>query len=283
MKRRLSFSMVLFWLVLRSSGLRCSPEEYPLEDVKCCRKCSPGTEMQRRCTKFTDTVCQPCEEGSFKALFSTWRCTPCTICSPANGLQEVKKCEGASDAVCVCLPGHEPTSAEHDRKRCDPCPKGHFSRGGEKACTPWTNCTARGTNTFRVGTKEEDAVCENPPPAPHATKLPTKPSPKREMVHASSVGKPSSKPSTTPSTPTALTTEDLPGGVKKSGYLLYILVAAALLLVSGGVILLKFFRKTKKYKEPGNFVVQTLKEGKTSFRIPVQEEQIDAKSSLVQN
>ncbi|XP_060115658.1 tumor necrosis factor receptor superfamily member 4 [Heteronotia binoei] len=239
--------------------------------------------MQDRCTKYADTLCRPCEEGKYNPLFTTWKCQSCAICDPANGLQEVKKCAPTSNSVCVCLPGYKPATSESNEKRCDPCPKGHFSKGGDKTCTAWTNCTATGRQTFREGTKEDDAVCGNTPKVPQATELPIKLSSKREMVKATSVMKPTLKATTTSSALTALSTGSLPGGDKKSGYLSYILIGAALLLVSGGIILLKISRKTRKYKEPGRFMEQMQKDGKNSFRIPIQEEQIDAKSSLAQN
>ncbi|KAL8198400.1 UNVERIFIED_CONTAM: hypothetical protein K2H54_009286 [Gekko kuhli] len=239
--------------------------------------------MRSRCTKHAETVCRPCEKEWYNPVFTTWECKPCAICEPANGLREVKECGHTSDAVCVCLPGYQPAASEPDEKRCDRCPMGHFSKGGDMACTPWTNCTATGRNTFRVGTREDDAVCGNAPTVPRMTELPAKRFSRTGTVRATSVSKPTSKPTSTSSTSTASSTEDLPGGVKKSAYLSYILIAAALLLVLGGIILLKVCWRTKKYKEPGRFVEQMQKDGKNSFRIPIQEEQIDAKSSLVQN
>ncbi|XP_048375273.1 tumor necrosis factor receptor superfamily member 4 [Sphaerodactylus townsendi] len=275
MTYRLNFSMfLLFSLVLRSSGLSCGPQEYPLDGLKCCHLCAPGTTMQARCTRNTDTICRPCDEGSYNPTFTTWDCKSCTICDPANGLQWVKKCERTSDTVCVCLPGHEPATSGFGEKRCNPCPKGHFSKGGEKACTPWTNCTATGRTVFRAGSREEDAICNNAPTL--TTKLPIKSSSKREMGQATSV----TKPNSTSSTSIPLPTEGPSGGVQNSEYLLYILVATALLLASGVIILLKIFGKTK---EPGRFAEQIYKDGKNSFRIPIQEEQIDTKASLVRN
>nr|XP_056721592.1 tumor necrosis factor receptor superfamily member 4 [Euleptes europaea] len=280
MKRRLSFSMFLLpLLALRSSGLSCGPEEYPLDQVKCCRYCAPGTEMRARCTANTDTLCEPCEEGSFNRIFTLWACQSCAICDHTDGLQQVKKCESTSDADCMCLPGYQPSSSEPSKQRCDPCPHGHFSKGWNKPCTPWTNCTATGRAVFRAGSKEDDAVCDKDPSAPPMTEFPAGRSSRREMARATLVTKPASTSSTLVAS-TALTTEGPGGGMKSPGYLLYILVAAALLLGLGVIILLKVFRKTK---EPGRFLEQIYKDGKNSFRIPIQEEQIDTKSSLVRN
>ncbi|XP_054857742.1 tumor necrosis factor receptor superfamily member 4 [Eublepharis macularius] len=279
MKRHLSFSVLLLLSpVVPIYGLQCGKHEYPFQNMKCCHECPQGTEMRERCTENSDTVCQPCEKGSYNNVHTVWNCKSCTICDSANGLWEVEPCKSTSNTVCVCLPGYEPAATKPDEKRCNPCPNGHFSKGGNEACKPWTNCTTEGTKTLLAGTKEKNAVCDNlSVVVPLTTNLTFKQSSKT-LTHATS----ETKPTSTSSTSSALPTESLRSDVNRSEYLPYILITAVLFLVLGVSVPLKIFQKTSKNKGSERSVRQIHTDGKNSFRIPIQEEQIDSKSSLVQ-
>uniref|UniRef100_A0A8C3QCE3 Uncharacterized protein n=1 Tax=Geospiza parvula TaxID=87175 RepID=A0A8C3QCE3_GEOPR len=155
-----------------SLGLECQQHQYSFRD-KCCSDCAPGERMRSRCTASADTVCSPCQDGYFSSQHHHGFCKSCTICNTRKGSVEVKPCEKTSDRACACQAGFQPAGGVPVGRECSRCPEGTFSRGGNKNCQPWTNCSSLGKSTLRAGTGTEDAQCSSPgsasSPGPHAS------------------------------------------------------------------------------------------------------------------
>ncbi|XP_075762389.1 tumor necrosis factor receptor superfamily member 4 isoform X2 [Pelodiscus sinensis] len=207
----------------------------------------------------------------------------CKECAPERGRIEVKKCDKRSDAVCTCMRGYTlaDTSSEESAsgKNCVPCSHGHFSNGNNEKCQPWKNCTANGKKTLRAGTQTEDAICDDQ--GEQATTLRTSTlylfviDPRR---NSSTAALTTFTPQNNLSNPEVI--NDNQAGTNW-GFLSLILICLTLLLVSGMSILLLTIQTAKKEttKRPP---VNRQHDGK-SFRIPIQEEQIDSNSSLIKN
>lgn len=277
-----SFTAVLFSLLLSAmqcSGLICGHFEYPLHN-RCCKECAPGEGMRNRCSPSSETECIPCQDGYYNSKHNYYPCTICTVCDTDRGSMEVKKCDKISDTVCVCMKGYTPydsgSSEESPSGReCFPCPDGHFSDGNNDRCRPWTNCTAYGKKTLRAGTRIEDAICDDQDK--QATTLQT------STLYLSIISR-RSNGSTTALTPFTSRDTLSTTPVKKEtnwGSLSLILICLTLLMVSGMSILLLIIQTTKKEK-PKRPPVNGQLDGR-SFRIPIQEEQIDSNSSLIKN
>ncbi|XP_074874243.1 tumor necrosis factor receptor superfamily member 4 [Carettochelys insculpta] len=285
-KRVFSFMAVLFFLFLSAMycpGLSCGELGYRYHK-KCCKYCAPGEEMKTRCSPESDTQCVPCQEGYYNSKYNYFRCQICTVCDSSKGSIEVKKCDKTSDTVCVCTKGYTPydsrSSEEHPSgKECFPCPEGHFSSGNNERCRPWRNCNASGKKTLRAGTKTEDAICDDQ--NKQATTL--RPSSLYVSVISTRGNGSTAAPLPFTSTDKLSTT-----GMRKDshtgtnwGFLSLILVCLTLLMVSGMSILLLTIQTTKK--ETTKRPPLNGQHDARSFRIPIQEEQIDSHSSLIKN
>ncbi|KAJ6658823.1 hypothetical protein lerEdw1_019746 [Lerista edwardsae] len=265
-------AVLVFPSLLRPAlGSWCGPKEYPLSTSKCCKKCSPGEEMRLRCTVQDETKCEPCEPGYYSQDFNEdSSCTLCTICDPDRGLQEVKECEKTSNTVCTCLSGFSPEPGK-DKQSCKPCPPGQFSKGGNDMCQLWTNCTARGRKRLRAGSREEDAVCDNPPAvSPRLTATTTV----RSTLAVAAA-----------TTRRALATraKEEPPRPQSWGFVTIVLSCAAVVLVLGSSAFCLLKSKPRKQQQQRTLEVSCRRDRKNSYRIPIQEEQVDYKSSLVRN
>ena len=65
------------------SSLDCAPNEFNLNDVRCCTKCAPGHGVMVECNEQQDTVCEICEAGDTfsNTLSHTDACQPCEFTS----------------------------------------------------------------------------------------------------------------------------------------------------------------------------------------------------------
>uniref|UniRef100_K7F3K6 TNF receptor superfamily member 4 n=1 Tax=Pelodiscus sinensis TaxID=13735 RepID=K7F3K6_PELSI len=258
-----TFTAVLLFLLFSAmccSGLSCGQNEYPLHG-KCCKECAPGQEMKTRCTVTSGTECVPCRDGYYNSNHNYYKCKRCTACNAKRGRIEVKKCDKRSDAVCTCMRGYTlaDTSSEESASDCVPCSHGHFSNGNNEKCQPWKNCTANGKKTLRAGTQTEDAICDDQ--GEQATTLHggfTAPLP---LV--APCPQPQGLPNQQglPFPPAAKSS--MPQAALLASSPLALLLPVAIPVAQGEVTC----------KPP---------DGK-SFRIPIQEEQIDSNSSLIKN
>ncbi|XP_060055818.1 tumor necrosis factor receptor superfamily member 4 isoform X2 [Erinaceus europaeus] len=118
--------LLLGFVLAASAQLRCVGDTYP-KDGKCCHECPPGYGMVSRCNGNQDTVCLPCESGTYNEAVNWEPCRACTQCN----------------------------------QHCASCPPGHFSPGDNKACKPWTNCSLEGKHMLQPANDSADAVCED--------------------------------------------------------------------------------------------------------------------------
>ncbi|XP_010122368.1 PREDICTED: tumor necrosis factor receptor superfamily member 4 [Chlamydotis macqueenii] len=235
--------------------------------------------MRSRCTATTDTVCAPCQDEYFSTEHNHSFCKSCTICNSRKGSMEVKKCEKTSDRVCVCVAGYMPDVRYALGSVCLPCPEGFYSVGRNENCQPWTNCTVLGKKTLREGTKTDDAVCSN-----HITQPATSQSATPALNHSTTDHK--NNKSTTafsPSRPSVVPfiCPDTNSPTETNwGSLSLILICLILLMVSGMSIVLLIIQAAKKEtkRRPCRNSHQ-----RGSVGLPIQEVQIDSKSSLIKN
>ncbi|XP_042334547.1 tumor necrosis factor receptor superfamily member 4-like [Sceloporus undulatus] len=164
---------------------------------------------------------------------------------------------------------------------CDPCPDGYFSKGGADKCRHWRNCTAEGKRTLRPGKQDEDAICDDQSSVPKgSTTISLPSSPVQETVA------PPTKPRPMEANLTTHLKEPRPG--TSDPRFVAAFVIGALLLVAGGAsaLLLFLWKSKKKHQQLERPEVPSglpHEDERSSFRIPIQEEQTDSKSSLVQN
>ncbi|XP_009669802.2 tumor necrosis factor receptor superfamily member 4 isoform X2 [Struthio camelus] len=277
------FSTALFLLLVvtitHCSVLKCKENEYPFGG-RCCKDCAPGERMRYRCTATTETVCAPCQDEYFSTEHNHSFCKSCTVCDIKKGSMEVKKCEKTSDRTCVCIAGYMPDSKHTLGSVCLPCREGFYSLGGNESCRPWTNCSVLGEKTLRTGTKTEDAVCSSQVTRP-ATSWSVTSALQLSTTHRrnnmSTAMLSPSKPSVVP----LIICSDKNSPTETNwGPLLLILICLILLMVSGISILLLIIQAAKK--ETKRRPCRNNHQGR-SFRIPIQEEQIDSNSSLIKN
>ncbi|XP_069585252.1 tumor necrosis factor receptor superfamily member 16-like [Ranitomeya imitator] len=149
-----------------------------------CTPCPPGYGVSVPCLT-SDTVCEPCTEGStFSHVSSaTERCRPCSSCQGA--LQTLNAtCTAEHDAVCHCPEGHYLHSEDGvclachvcskgsgaktpctrtENTQCHPCPQGFYSevKSSRSPCLP---CRSRCLETeVQIGdcTPHHDILCMN--------------------------------------------------------------------------------------------------------------------------
>uniref|UniRef100_A0A672UV42 TNFR-Cys domain-containing protein n=2 Tax=Strigops habroptila TaxID=2489341 RepID=A0A672UV42_STRHB len=236
--------------------------------------------MRSRCTATTDTVCAPCQDEYFSSEHNHRFCQSCTICNTRKGSVEVKKCEKTSDRICKCVAGYMPDARYTLGSVCSPCPEGSYSIGGYEKCQPWTNCSLLGKNTLQPGTKTGDAVCSShvtqPTTSQSATptlNLSTTPHKNNTSTAVFAPSRPSLIPSICSDTSSPTETN--------WGSISLILICLILLMVSGMSILLLIIQAAKK--ETKRRPHRNSHKEENSFRLPIQEEQIDSDSSLIKN
>ncbi|XP_053137340.1 tumor necrosis factor receptor superfamily member 4 [Hemicordylus capensis] len=262
------------------SPLSCGQNQYPRYS-KCCNKCPPGWEMKERCKPKADTRCEPCPKQRYSENFGSSDCKPCTVCFAERGLEKVKKCSSTSNTICTCRAGYSPAKESDDIEQCIACREGYFSRGQKEMCQPWTNCAAQGRKTLRSGTSTSDAICDNPPsPSPRSTISTLPHSSPGNGVGTSAVT--TLKPTSPPVTPPTDSSLDLPS-VTNWGFLIVPITCATLLLGIAGAVCYFLQRLQRKKVAPERLEVPFHEDGRKTYRIPIQEQQVDLKSSLVRN
>ncbi|XP_025929905.1 tumor necrosis factor receptor superfamily member 4 [Apteryx rowi] len=278
------FYTVLFLLlavaITHCLGLKCKEHEYPFGE-KCCKDCAPGERMRNRCTATTETVCAPCQDEYFSTEHNHSFCKSCTVCNTRKGSMEVKKCEKTSDRICMCIAGYMPDAKYTLGSVCSPCREGFYSTGGNESCRPWTNCSVLGKKTLRTGTKTEDAVCSSQVTQPATSWSVT------SALHLSTIHRRNKmstamlSPSKSSMVPFIVCPDKNSPTETNWGPLSLILICLILLVVSGMSIFLLIIQAAKK--ETKTRPCRNNHREEQSFRVPIQEEQIDSNSSLIKN
>ena len=126
--------------------------------------CAPGTfaTTTPAPTQTTDTVCKPCQAGTFTAeknLFPA--CTSFTVCGPN---EQATGGSDKADRTCTSLtPCAAGTSSTTGFQPCTPCAEGTFAEGtGSTSCTAWTTCTS--DQIMTEGTATSNRTCTDATP-----------------------------------------------------------------------------------------------------------------------
>ncbi|XP_048028009.1 tumor necrosis factor receptor superfamily member 1B isoform X2 [Megalobrama amblycephala] len=219
-----------------SSEGKCNDltSEYYAKDLQiCCSKCKPGTRQHVQCTRNSDTVCEPCQQGQYSENYNHFKnCFSCPQCKDEKGLAYGTKCSADTKSVCVCKPGMfcskigflseceecrkyksckpgEYTARKGTPKndvKCEKCQSGTFSNHiNAESCQPHTQC--EGGSVLRQGSSTADTLCDvTPPPLTNTTEVSLQSSPKHPHPRLT---KPSSFRSLTAQPMNATTTPSL--------------------------------------------------------------------------
>uniref|UniRef100_A0A8D2AYU0 TNF receptor superfamily member 1B n=1 Tax=Sciurus vulgaris TaxID=55149 RepID=A0A8D2AYU0_SCIVU len=87
-------------------GSTCRQNEYYQETAQvCCSKCEPGHHAKQLCTQTADTVCAPCEVGTFTQVWNVVdECMSCRSRCEADQV-ETQACTQKRNRLCTCGPG----------------------------------------------------------------------------------------------------------------------------------------------------------------------------------
>uniref|UniRef100_A0A667WHR9 TNFR-Cys domain-containing protein n=1 Tax=Myripristis murdjan TaxID=586833 RepID=A0A667WHR9_9TELE len=163
-------------------ALTCHGTKYRVGQ-ECCRMCPPGNRVNKPCTKFTSTSCEPCTDGTFlDQLNGQTECFPCKKCDADAGLQVKRPCTTTSDAVCEpqdgffcvdlrgdgcvaaqkhrsCKPGQYMSQRATTDTECSDCTGETYSNGTFTSCQPHTKCESEGLQQIRPGNHSADSEC----------------------------------------------------------------------------------------------------------------------------
>uniref|UniRef100_A0A667WHI9 TNFR-Cys domain-containing protein n=1 Tax=Myripristis murdjan TaxID=586833 RepID=A0A667WHI9_9TELE len=158
----------------------CHRAEYRVGQ-ECCPMCPPGNRVNKHCTEFTSTSCEPCADGTFlDQLNGQTECFPCKTCDA--GLKVKRPCTTTSDAVCgpqdgffcvdrrgdgcVAAQKHRSCKAGQYISRraitdteCSDCTGETYSNGTFPSCQPHTKCESEGLQQIRPGNHAADSEC----------------------------------------------------------------------------------------------------------------------------
>ncbi|XP_029288111.1 LOW QUALITY PROTEIN: tumor necrosis factor receptor superfamily member 5-like [Cottoperca gobio] len=83
------------WTIEYAAG--CG-EQYE-KDGRCCDQCAPGQYMKDFCKENQQTICSPCEEGTYSQQFNLFdRCEKCRSCQHKYN----EKCTATTNTNCSC-------------------------------------------------------------------------------------------------------------------------------------------------------------------------------------
>ncbi|XP_016296974.1 tumor necrosis factor receptor superfamily member 9-like isoform X2 [Sinocyclocheilus anshuiensis] len=82
----------------------CQDFDISRENV-CCTKCKPGNHIVSTCGSDPNTLCTPCEKGTFTTGTNEWMCKICEQCS-SDKMRVKVNCTASSNTVCECIPGY---------------------------------------------------------------------------------------------------------------------------------------------------------------------------------
>ncbi|KAL3880812.1 hypothetical protein ACJMK2_033019 [Sinanodonta woodiana] len=103
-----------------AAAFSCGPNEYYIIKTKRCDWCSGcpvGHTIKKQCTRYKNTVCEPCPPGSFSEREGNV-CSTCRTCLPGQFVQ--KECNTSSNRICKACPILTFSDKENSAT-CRPC------------------------------------------------------------------------------------------------------------------------------------------------------------------
>ena len=89
-----------------------------------CNRCSKGQGANTLCSKFNDTVCEPCRDGTFSVISNehyAYLCYPCTKCGPDR--DTIVNCTAETDTTCGPCPRRKFAYVNGTCLECSQCPE----------------------------------------------------------------------------------------------------------------------------------------------------------------
>ncbi|XP_048879041.1 tumor necrosis factor receptor superfamily member 1B [Brienomyrus brachyistius] len=181
----------------------CKSENKYLDENSnlCCSKCPPGTGLKIKCTQGRDSICEPCEPGSYNSNMGYANCFKCRSCREDHNLVYTQKCTSTTEAICSCREGWycrmmnlgscktcirysscPPGSGvlekgtQTSNVKCKTCDPGTYSdkHSNTQQCQRHADCTSQGKAVLHHGNSTADTVCGSAfltPPTPHVPNM----------------------------------------------------------------------------------------------------------------
>ena len=89
-----------------------------------CHRCGDGEGAITLCSKFNNTVCEPCRDGMYSALsvvHYAYLCYPCTKCGPDR--DTIANCTAETDTTCGPCPRKKFAYDNGTCLECSQCPE----------------------------------------------------------------------------------------------------------------------------------------------------------------
>ncbi|XP_072101086.1 tumor necrosis factor receptor superfamily member 9-like [Mobula birostris] len=129
-----------------------------------CTFCPATTYTDHENNKTQCNRCRMCTGGEFEIIY------PCiatanTICQCKQGFMCTRSDCKSCKAHRKCKKGQEVTQKGDSFKdtQCKDCENGMYSDTENGVCKPWTDCSAKGLQVVRNGSRTEDVMCGSPP------------------------------------------------------------------------------------------------------------------------
>ncbi|XP_076861855.1 tumor necrosis factor receptor superfamily member 1B isoform X2 [Brachyhypopomus gauderio] len=207
------------------------------QDNLCCSKCMPGSRWVAHCSDVVDTICEPCQDGTYSENYNYYpNCFKCSKCQ--DRLMYDKHCTSVSDAVCRCKPGmtclRERATGCVQCQKSKICPPGQGKFSGENStqpCRRHTRCDLQGRKVLVNGTSVMDVVCDGATiPGPRTMTHTTTPGPSSSSEPSNTLPLPTQKPTTDiPTISLSISPNDSPG--KLAAYCIGAVTAVVLLVL----------------------------------------------------
>ncbi|XP_073323761.1 tumor necrosis factor receptor superfamily member 18 [Pagrus major] len=184
-----SFSLAVIW-VLNIGTIQhvagCDEQQMEVEG-RCCNMCPPGEFLKELCTEQHQTVCSPCEMGSYSSEYNMFgKCEECSSCQQ----EYAEKCTPTANVRCRCSSGflcsnnvcsscEENKCVTGERRNrtvidksasegleeysyhCEPiCSDNAYYEVKDNVCKPRTQCAIIGLAELFPGNKTHNSVCD---------------------------------------------------------------------------------------------------------------------------
>ncbi|XP_069774728.1 tumor necrosis factor receptor superfamily member 9-like [Narcine bancroftii] len=151
---------VLTALATVSAGSSCSAGSYRNAQTGQCTPCPATSYTSTQNNQPQCNRCRICSDGKFSIQFPCLA-TSNTICGCKPGYMcTTKNCKSCKPHL-KCKKGQEVKQEGHSFRdtRCKDCESGTYSDRENGVCTPWTDCSAKGLQVVRNGSRIEDVIC----------------------------------------------------------------------------------------------------------------------------